>query len=266
MINAHRTIRRPIAIAIALVVAASACNRPSDEIDGCTGTTVDLVRRGSLLAGTAVDHRPFAFPRDGEPVGLEIDIARALGAKLNLDVVIATRASSALVPGLLARRFDIAGAGLRGVPALADAVCTTAPYLRADLAVVVRADAPADAGTSDGTVAVEQRTPGETWARDNVDGARLRRLETTDDVISALRSGQATSAVLDHAVIAGRDRTGLRIARRIAGGAGYVFALHPSNAGLRDAIDAALGALRADGTLDTILERWVGEAPASPAP
>jgi polar amino acid transport system substrate-binding protein len=257
---------RPVALALACALLLAGCTRPGEEPSACTGTTADLVRDGSLLVGVSFGYRPFAFRQEREPKGLEVDVARALAERLNLELVLADRASSALVPGLLSRRFDLAASGLRGGPALDQAVCATSSYLRADLAVAVAANAPADAGAETGTVVVENHTPGEDWARDNVDASRLLVVQTTDDLLAALRSGKADAAVLDLVVALGRGGGDVRVVERIRSGNGYVFALRPGNRGLRDAVDSALGSLRADGTLQKILSRWLGEDAPRPSP
>jgi polar amino acid transport system substrate-binding protein len=122
------------ALAVGAVLAASACSTPSDENGGATaagtgaksGTgTVDaapkndqaiaqlpaaMKTRGSIVVAMDASSPPNHFvDSDGKTiVGIDADVAKLLGQALGLNVSIVGVNFDAIIPGLAAKKYDIA--------------------------------------------------------------------------------------------------------------------------------------------------------------
>ncbi len=249
-----------LAVCVVLFLGGQACGREDPGV--CSGSEVQLRRESHLTVGTDLSHPPFSFrdPDTGEARGLEVDLLTALAEKMNLEVSFTDRTLSALVPDLMTRRFDVVASGFRPTEDLAGQLCLTAPVADADLGLVVRSrSAIEDVGDLEGlAVAVERATPAAEWASENLAGVRVEAHPAPEDPIDALRSGEVDAALHDLPVAVRLSGEDVRVARTIPTGQSYVFAFHPENLGLKQALDAALEAIRADGTHEQILERWLG--------
>ncbi len=256
-------IRASALVAVVLTTASSACVRPETGV--CTGDTVQLRREDALTVGADFAYPPFAFddPETGRPTGFEVQLVEALARELGLKLLLENRSSPALIPGLLARRHDIAASGLRDSPSLREEACVSNSYLSADLGVLVsgRTD---DDGVSVEDVAnlkvgVVRGSRAQRWARTNVRGP-LTVFQTSDDVVASVRNGTVAAAIDDLPIMrfaAMRSRD-VRVSDVIETPEEYVLAGNPENAGLMKLVNDALAAVHENGTLDRLRERWFG--------
>lgn len=259
---------RVAACVLALALVGVACDGGSAAGSGtCSGEDVRLGAEDALVVGTDLAFPPMAFREGGEPSGFEIDLLRAVADRLNLELAVEHRGLSSLVPGLLADDYDLAASGLRPDPELRASACLTSPHLGARPTVVVPAGAaetitgPAEL---DGRpVGVEEGDAEASWARRELPRAGLSPLPTTDDLFDALAAGEVAAVVAERPVALARTAAdeGLEVAFSGDAVGGYVFALHPENAGLRNAVADAIELLRDDGTYDELHERWFGRPP-----
>lgn len=252
-------------IACALALLAAACvEAPGGATGPCRGDDVHLGADGVLVVGAELSTPPFAFLDGGEPAGFDVDVLRAVGERLAVEVRFEDRGFSSLVPGLLSNSYDAVASGVRATEELADQACLTEPYLEAHPAVIVTGDAPGGPDDLAGrAVAVQEGTPEARWAADVLSAASVRLYPTPEDPLEALRRDEAHAAVAP-APVAFREVEadgGLSVAFTGDGDGPYVFAVAPSNGALKGALDEALGALRDDGTHAELYERWFGRPP-----
>ncbi len=258
--------RLSLLIAAVLLLGVVSCDRPA--VATCTGQTVRLISEDVLTFGTDFAYPPFAFddPKTGKPTGFEVDLANALAEQVGAKLLLVNRTSAALIPGLLAHRHDVAASAVIDTPELRRELCVTSPYLGADLGLLSRSgEPPSVRGVDDldgRIIGVTRGSRGEGWTRDHAgEGMQVRRFETSDDVLVALRAEQIDGVVDDLPVLAYVDaRSGdLSVVTRIPTGESYVLAVAPDNAGLKELLNDALRRLRANGKLESLREHWFGE-------
>jgi ABC-type amino acid transport substrate-binding protein len=249
---------------LVVVFITVSCNTaPTSE--RCSGTSPILRQKGTLTVAADLTYPPFAYDRPrGIPAGFEADLVRALAKQLKMDLVIANRATSALVPGLLGHRHDLAAAGLIDTDRLLEETCVSEPYMPADLAALVPAPDPAaisDAGDLDGgPVAVLDGSRAEAWAREHLPSSDIRTMPTDADVLEAVESRAVDGAIEELAVAQywANERKGLRVAAVISTGRQHVLAAAPDNGALITRINRALERLRTNGSLAKIEAKWFG--------
>lgn len=72
----------------------------------------DVHARGTVRVATTFDYRPFSFRRDGEPAGIDIDLALGIAHALGVRVEWITTSWPELTNDLRAGRFDVAMSGI----------------------------------------------------------------------------------------------------------------------------------------------------------
>ena len=225
-----------------------------------------LRQKGTLTVAADLTYPPFAYDRPrGIPAGFEADVLRALGKQMKMDVLIVNRATSALVPGLLGHRHDLAAAGLVDTDRLREETCVSEPVLAADLGVLVPAPDPAavsEPGDLDGQpVAVLDGSRAEAWAREHLPEADIRTMAADTDVRDAVADRTVDGAIEELAVAqyAATKTKDVKVAAVISTDRSYVLAAAPDNGALITRINRALGSLRTNSKLAKIEAKWFGE-------
>lgn len=65
-----------------------------------------------LVMGTSLDYPPYEFSKNGEAMGFDIDVARAIASELGYELVIKDISFSSLIPALKTGQVDFIMAGL----------------------------------------------------------------------------------------------------------------------------------------------------------
>ena len=113
-------------------------------------------------------------------------------------------------------------------------------------------------------IGVQSGTTGEAWAKENIQDAELVPFKNATDAFAALAAGNVDAVVNDLPVtteLLKEDDRGLEIVAQIPTGEQYGFGVSKDNPELTAAINTALAELRADGTYDTIYQKWFGILP-----
>ena len=97
----------------------------------------DLVTSGTLTFGTMLSTPPQVYAEAGEPAGLDVDVAKAVAARLCLKPAFVNLAFPGLFPGLNAKKFDAVIAGI-GITPQREEVFDFVPYFKGGIRLVVR--------------------------------------------------------------------------------------------------------------------------------
>lgn len=211
-------------------------------------------------------HPPFNFVEaNGQPAGFEVELGRALCQAAGLDCVFVVHEWEGLIKGLLARDYDAIMNSLAITPKRKLRVLFSQPYYRIPLSFIVRKNsdlkgfAPADlAGRSIGTAGhnglapfLESRYPGaETRTFDKLEDADLDLLTERIDVVFGDKLTLAR-------FLASREGACCRFLGDLPPGEsvlgeGFAIAFRPDDVALKQAFDAAIAKVKADGTYDRI--------------
>jgi ABC-type amino acid transport substrate-binding protein len=258
----------------ALALGAAACG--SDSADGgastpaaTTATTADLGLKtpGTLSVASDIPYAPFEFtePGSSEAVGFDVDLVKAIAATLGItDVKFVDQSFDGIILAIKQGNFDMSASSWTITPERAKEVDFGDPYFSANQAILVKKDSTVTTlndlnGT---TIAVQRGTVGADLAT-TVPGAKVLRYETGDDSFNAVAQGRADAAITDYPVVAyaAAQKPTLRVAAEVPGNLALGLMFPKGATALRDAFNTGLAAVKADGTYDTIYEKWFGEAP-----
>ncbi len=219
---------------------------------------------GELRVGIDPSYPPFGLDLDGELSGLDIDLATALAGRLNVPLRLVPLGYDGLYDALKADQVDVLLSALRVDPGRMGDVLYTTGYFDAGQVLV----SPPDSGLDDmpamdgRVIAVEFGSEGDqtaqTWQR-RLHVLEIRPCETAAAALEAVQSGQADAALVDaiSARLWQRDHPGLVFAPEYVTHDPYAAAVRPDNPRLWEAIDAAIQAMHADGTLENLVSHWL---------
>jgi cyclohexadienyl dehydratase len=220
---------------------------------------------GALRIGTSGDYTPFSFRgSDGKLQGFDVAVARKLAADLQRPVEFIPFRWPELLPRLRAGEFDIAMSGVTARTDRAVHLLFTRPYAVTGAVAVIRSnerqefESLNDLNRPQVRVLVNRGGHLERVARRHLPHADIRTVDANQELAGLLSSGVAAAAISEQfeastwqgsfALIGPftRDRK--------------AYALPVQRDSLRRRVDAWLAAREADGSLNALRRRWLGEA------
>jgi polar amino acid transport system substrate-binding protein len=203
--------------------------------------------------------------------GFEWALAAEIAEKMGYDGVDYSNVSfDALVAGK-AKGFDLALSQVTITPERAKVVAFTAPYFSSDQGVLVKAGTEVDdSNLKDIQWGVQSATTAQTFLKDEVKPSKKpRSYQETSQAFAALQAGQVDAVMLDTAIVlaqATQSDGEFEVVGQFKVGEEY-GGIMPKGTKLKKAVNKAIKALIADGTVDQLREEWLvpefGQDPGS---
>lgn len=226
-------------------------------------------REVTVVTENAYPPLQFVDPETGEQVGWEYDAMDEIAQRLNMVVTYENASWDAMIPAVSAGQYDIGMTGITIRDDRAEQVDFSAPYMRSEMVMMVRADEDRfadEAGFHEHDDLLVGAQPGTTpfyvAVYDLLDGneanPRIRLFETFGASVQALTAGDVDVVLTDGTagrgyVAANPDRLKLVGAPMGAEDFGFIF---PKGSDLVAPVDAAIAALKADGTFAALDKKW----------
>ena len=230
--------------------------------------TIQLIKPGTLTVFTSADYPPFENLEGDEFVGLDIDLIKAIGGKLGLEVAIENQNFDSIITAVAGgKSCDVGISGFSVDPERAQTIDFSDPYYTDDQAVAVMkggnitAENAAQELNKEGVrIAVQSGTTGETYVEEHFPNAEAVPYTNSTDCFAYLQSDKVDAACTNLAVvnkmIAG-TYSDAEIVITEATGEDYAIVISKNNPALTAAINKALAELKADGTIDELLQKWL---------
>lgn len=218
---------------------------------------------GVLRVGMDASFPPFADLVEGKIVGLDVDLANAIGQRLGLRIEIALVGYDGLYDALTTRQVDVIISALPFDPMRGGEFLYTTAYLDAGQYLVSTTDTCTAMAQIDGrSVALEYGSLGDDEARRwerRLHQLTILRFATAAEALQAVQRGAADCALVDFvsARVARRSARTLIITPPPVVSEGYHVATRSRSADLAGAIQAAINALQADGSITALLDKWL---------
>lgn len=226
--------------------------------------------QGVLKVATEAGFMPFEYVdgETGELTGFDMDLIRAIGAELGIEVQIDNISWDGLIPALLNNNYDAVIAGVTITEERAASVDFSEPYFESVLTIVTKANADDVASLDDlgnKIAAVQINTTGDFTASDLQDEGKLKsvsRYDTVPDAMQAVMIGAAQVVIVDlpvaEAYLAANPGAPLKHVGPVSANEFYGIAVNKNNPELLEKINAALLALKENGTYEQIYQKWFG--------
>ncbi|MEM8555013.1 MAG: transporter substrate-binding domain-containing protein [Pseudomonadota bacterium] len=211
----------------------------------------------------------FIDPSSGDAIGWEYDAMAEIAARLNIEVVYENISWDAMIAAVSEGQFDLGMTGITIREDRAEKVDFSAPYMRSEMVMMVRGDedrftdAASFAADPDLLMAAQPgTTPFYVGVYDVLDGdeanPRIKLFETFGAGVQALRTGDVDLVLTDGTAGNGyveASNGGLKIVGDKLGTEDFGF-IFPKGSDLVAPMDAAIAAMKADGTIDALNTKW----------
>ena len=252
--------------------AASPTPRAAGSPTASLAAGVPELADGTLQVGSDIAYAPIEFYEEGtqNPVGLDVDIAKALAKELGVKAEFMNTGFDGLIGALQAKRFDIIMSSMT-VTEKRQQEIDFIPYFTAGTGILVQAGNPKNiqsladlcgksVAVQLGTIQVDQLDA------QNEQCAQKISITTFDQnplAVEQLRLGRADAVTADYPVAANDARLSqgaLEIAGPQFEAAPYGIGLRKDSTALNAALTKALQAIMDNGEYDKILADWNLEA------
>lgn len=250
-----------ILLCVSFVLSGCTQNTNPPSLPDPKISTPNIITEGTLTVGVNTSLSPLAGMGNNKIIGIDVDIAAALADYLGLKLQIIDTGSSP-ASALTGNSVDIAlGVDSTDTPKGAR---LTESYIDTGVALFVPESSSATAPESGASPKISAQTSSKSsWAVTNTFGnASLVGASDLNSAISSLTSNQATYLASD-AVIGKYATTRASVKAKIVAlldnKSGYCVAISESKTELYSKISEALSELKANGTIDVIQKKWLGD-------
>jgi L-cystine transport system substrate-binding protein len=265
------TALRGVAALVGLALALGACSSGGDDEAPTSGSPgsdtslADIEKAGVLVVATEGTYRPFSFHEggSGELTGFDVEVARAVGDKLGVDVKFEETQWDAIFAGLQAGRFDMIANQVTITPERTETYTFSQPYTVSNGVLVARAD--------DTSIASFEDLDGKTTAQSLTSvwydlaksyGATVEAVEGWAQAIALVQQKRVDATIndkltyLDYTTT--EDASGVKVVAETDDKSQSAFPFAKGSASLAGAVNDALDALADDGTLAEISTKYFG--------
>lgn len=237
---------------------------------GCGGTDKkDAAGAKELRVGSDAAFAPFEFQdeKTKEYVGFDIDLIKALGKQMGMEVKVQSMNFDGLIPALDSGNIDAAISGMTITGERAQKVNFTKPYYKSGISIIVKPDNNTIKDVKDlegKKIAVQIGTTGADEAK-KIKDAQIREFNSAPEAILELKAGGVDAVMNDLPVneyyIAQSGGKDAKIVGKTLTSEDYGIAVAKKNKELADKLDKALEELKKNGEYEKIYAKWFGKKP-----
>ena len=250
-----------LAAIMALSLAACASTAKTEETASASG---------KLTMATEATFPPYEYYDGDAIVGIDVEVAQAIADKLGMELEVTDIAFDSIIPGVQTGKYDMGMAGMTVTDERKEQVNFSDSYATGVQVVIVKDDSAitsVDDLFADGAntvVGTQAGTTGFIYATSDIEDAGLGTVKSfgkTTDAVEALKNGQVDCVILDNepakALVAANE--GLHILDTEYAAEDYAIAIAKENTDLLEKVNKALSELTADGTLQSIVDKYIGK-------
>ncbi len=245
--------KKLFALILAILMVASCA-----MFTGCSGSSDN-----ELVMGTNAAFPPYEFyDEDGETIiGIDAEIAKAVADKIGMELTIKDMEFDSLLTAVQSGAVDIVFAGLTVTDERKESVDFSITYATGIQVIIVPEDS--DIKTVDDlsgkTIGVQAGTTGDIYCTGDYGQENVKQYNNGALAVAALENGQVDCVVIDNepakAFVAANS--GLKILDTEYVTEDYAAAISKDNAELTEKVNAAMEELKADGTIDAIIGKYI---------
>ncbi|MCR4762440.1 MAG: basic amino acid ABC transporter substrate-binding protein [Lachnospiraceae bacterium] len=229
---------------------------------GASGNDTGTATAGVLVMATNAEFPPYEFHDGDKIVGIDAEIAEAIAQKMGCKLQIEDIAFDSIIPEVTSGKADIGLAGMTVTEDRKASVDFSDSYASSSQVIIV----PEDSGITsmgdlgaDSVVGVQTGTTGDIYCSDDSSIGSVERYNKGMEAVQALTQGKVDAVVIDSepAKVFVSENPGLIILDESYTDENYAAAVRKGNTALLNNVNKALEELKADGTLDAIVARYI---------
>ena len=255
--------KKYLALLLAAIMALS--------LAACASTSkTEETASAKLTMATEATFPPYEYYDGDAIVGIDVEVAQAIAEKLGMELEVTDIAFDSIIPGIQTGKYDMGMAGMTVTDERKEQVNFSDSYATGVQVVIVKDDSPitsVDDLFADGAstvVGTQAGTTGFIYATSDIEDVGLGTVKSfckTTDAVEALKNGQVDCVILDNepakALVAANE--GLHILDTEYAVEDYAIAIAKENTDLLEKVNKALSELTADGTLQSIVDKYIGK-------
>ena len=250
--------------ALALTACGGSASSVASSASSASAAAGELttVEAGKLTMATNATFPPYEMTTDaGEFEGIDIDAAQAIADKLGLELQIDNMDFDAALLSVQQGKADITMAGItvtderKAVMAFSDSYATGIQ----SIIVPEGSDIASPDDLADKKIGTQRGTTGYIYCTDDFGEDAVVAYDSGLTAVQALNNGQVDAVVIDNApakeYVAANP--GLKVLETSYAEEDYAIGMNKDNTALVEAVNAALEELKADGTLQAIVDKYI---------
>jgi polar amino acid transport system substrate-binding protein len=220
-----------------------------------------------LRVGMELGYPPFEMRDEkGEPAGVSVDMAKALGESLGRPVDIQNLPFDGLIPSLKAGKIDLILSSMTATEERARAIDFSEPYLRTGLCLLVSTKSDIQASTDldrpGRSVAVKKGTTGHLYAAKNLHKAKVLVLDKEGAAVLEVVQGKADAFLYDQMSVYSHWRRNEASTRAILAPfqqESWAIGLRKDSKELKNQVNGFIKAYRDSGGFERLGDKWLAE-------
>ena len=245
---------------------SAAAENSAAENEGASEFTT--ATEGVLTMATNAEFPPYEYYEGDTVTGIDVEIAQAIAVKLGLTLQVEDMEFDSVISAVQGGKADIGMAGMTVTEERLEEVSFTESYATGVQVIIVTEDSDitsADDLFAEGanhTIGVQLATTGDLYTTEDIEAAGLGTVDRYNkgaDAVMALKNGKVDCVVIDNepAKAFVEANEGLKILETEYVTEDYAIAVSKDNEALHSAVDAALQELIADGTVQSIIDKYI---------
>jgi polar amino acid transport system substrate-binding protein len=223
-----------------------------------------------LVVGMELQYPPFEMSdKDGNPTGVSVDLAYALGKYLGREVKIENIAWDGLIPSLKTKKVDLIISSMTITEERKKTIDFSIPYSQSNLAILTNTTSGVknidDLNQKGKKIAVKKGTTGHIYANKNLKNAELLVFDKENAAVLEVIQGKADGFLYDQLTIyknwANHKDTTVALLKPFQETPEYWgAAIKKGNDALREQVNAFIKQAKSDGTFDNLSKKYLTEA------
>lgn len=233
-------------LAVLLLLSITACGNGGGKV---------------LIMATNAAFPPYEYYESEKIVGIDAEIAEEIAKKLGMELKIEDMEFGSILTAVQTGKVDMGMAGMTITEDRLLSVDFSTPYTTASQVIIVTENS-AITGVddlADKSIGVQESTTGDIYVSDEFPDADVQRYSKGVEAVQALLQGKVDAVVIDSepAKVFVKQNQGLIILPEAYTVEEYAIAVSKKNKDLLNKINKALDELKADGTIQKIIDKYI---------
>ena len=254
------TIILSLAGCAAAPAAPAASDNAKESTEADDSAKAEASEGGVLVMATNAEFPPYEYYDGDKIVGIDVEIAEAIAEDLGMTLKIEDMSFDSIIASVQAGKADIGLAGMTVTEDRLENVNFSDSYASSAQMIIVAQDSDVK-GPDDlkgKNIGVQLGTTGDIYAED-IEDATIERYNKGMEAVQALSQGKVDAVIIDNepAKVFVQETAGLKILESAYAEEEYAIAINLDNTEFLNDVNAALAELKADGTIDNIVSKYI---------
>lgn len=231
------------------------------------GINESSLNKEKLVVGMELKFPPFeTVDEKGNPIGVSVDLAKAIGNVLDMPVEIKSMDYQGLIPALQSGQIDLVISSMTVTPERLESIAFSNEYAKSDLAFAINKDIPVtgyqELNDAKYTVAAKQGTVGAMWVKNNLPKAKLKEFTEVSAAILDVNNGASSAFIYDplSLIESSKNLNQIKLLLEpLPGVKGWGIGMRKDDEFLKKAIDHALDTIKTEGFFESMREKYLKE-------